>query len=136
MIVLRRALRAEALDSYTIQAAIAAEHAAASSMEQTNWTRITGWYDLLLQASPSPIVELNRAVAVAMATSPDRGLRLIEDLEKRGALTDYHHLHAAKADLLRRSGLREAARESYAAALNLATQEPQRRFLEMRLDEV
>jgi RNA polymerase sigma-70 factor (ECF subfamily) len=95
-----------------------------------------GWYDVLLEAVPSPIVELNRAVAIAMRDGPSAGLGLIDDIMKRGDLADYHLAHAARADLCRRLGRTAAARAAYRRALELARQEPERRFLEQRLNEL
>lgn len=121
------------IGSYTLEASIAAAHAMAASTADTDWNRITALYTLLLHASPSPIVELNRAVAIAMRDGPDVGLSLIEEISARGDLNNYPLLHAAKADLCRRLGRIEAARESYQYALNLTQQEPERRFLQKRL---
>ncbi len=119
---------------YTIQAAISAVHADARTAAETNWSRIVEWYDLLMQATNSPIVELNRAVAIAMRDGPDAGLLMIEPLVER--LASYHLLHAAQADLLRRAGRFSEAVPAYRRALELATQEPERRFLERRLAEL
>lgn len=102
----------------------------------TNWSRIIGIYDLLLQAAPSPVVELNRAVAVAMRDGPTAGLTLIDDILKRGDLEDYHLVHSARADLCRRLGNTMEARASYNKALTLTQQEPERRFLARRLAEL
>ena len=121
---------------YALQAAIAAEHCRAASPEQTNWTRIVQLYDLLSQIQPSPIVALNRAVAVAMADSPARGLELIDVLASNGKLEQYHLLHAARADLLRRLGDNPAAAQSYGRALALTSNESERRYLARRLHEV
>ena len=120
----------------TIQAAIAAVHAAAPSADQTNWAQIVAWYDVLAQAAPSPIIELNRAVAIAMRDGPLTGLENIDAILARGELADYHLAHAARADLCRRLGRKVDARASYQRALDLARQEPQRRFLERRLREL
>jgi RNA polymerase sigma-70 factor (ECF subfamily) len=111
-------------------------HARATTTAATDWGRIVAMYDLLARATPSPIVELNRAVAVAMHEGPERGLELIDAILARGQLTDYHLAHAARADLCRRSGRTAEARASYERALALALQEPERRFLQMRLDEL
>jgi RNA polymerase sigma-70 factor (ECF subfamily) len=118
-----------------VQAAIAAEHCRAARAENTDWARILRLYDLLSQI-PSPVVSLNRAVAVAMVEGPRAGLKLIEELERSGELSGYHLLHAARADLLRRLGEGEAAAESYEKALTMATNESERRYLERRLREV
>jgi RNA polymerase sigma-70 factor (ECF subfamily) len=130
------ALASQQFGAYTVQAAISAVHADAASAAETDWTRIISFYDLLLQATPSPVVELNRAVAVAMRDGPQVGLELIDELLTRGDLTDYHLAHAARADLCRRLGDKTSARASYEQALTLARQEPERRFLERRLAEL
>jgi RNA polymerase sigma-70 factor (ECF subfamily) len=121
---------------YTLQAAISAVHAEAAAPEATDWAQIAGLYDVLLRAEPSPIVELNRAVAVAMRDGPDAGLRLIDGLLSRGLLAGYHLIHSARADLLRRLGRKAEAAEAYRRALELTQQEPERRFLEKRLSEL
>jgi RNA polymerase sigma-70 factor (ECF subfamily) len=121
---------------FAIQAAIAAEHCKAKRAEDTNWQEIVRLYDLLERRQPSPIVSLNRAVAVAMADGPHSGLALIDALAASGDLEGYHLLHAARADLLRRVGSKIAAAESYQRALELVTNESERRFLERRLLEV
>ena len=131
-----RALSTGRSGPYAIQAAIAAVHAEALDPQATDWPQIAALYNLLLQAAPSPVVELNRAVAVAMRDGPPEGLALIDDLLARGELTDYHLLHAARADLLRRLGRSDAARQSYQRALELTRQEPERRFLARRLEEL
>jgi RNA polymerase sigma-70 factor (ECF subfamily) len=118
---------------YTVQAAIAAVHAAAPSPERTNWNEIVGFYDLLIRAQPSPIVELNRAIAIAMRDGPDAGLLLIDRILARGELPTYHLAHAARADLCRRLGRTVDARVAYQRALEFVTLEPERRFLERRL---
>jgi RNA polymerase sigma-70 factor (ECF subfamily) len=127
------ALRAGPAGPYALQAAIAALHARAERAEDTDWRQIAALYDLLLRRAPSPVAELNRAVAVAMVDGPERGLLLIDALEARGALGRYHLLHAARADLLRRLGRRDEAAAAYARALELARAEPERRFLRGRL---
>ena len=121
--------------SIAIQAAIAAVHAAATTPDTTDWAEIVGLYDLLSAADPSPVVALNRAVAVAIRDGPEAGLLLIDALLSRGLLGDYHLLHAARADLYRRLDRTDAARASYRRALELTTQEPERRFLARRLAE-
>ena len=121
---------------YTLEAAIAAEHCKAARPEDTNWPRIVVLYDLLQQLLPSPVVALNRAVAVAMARGPRAGLELIDELAASGELDDYHLLHAARADMWRRLGANTEAAENYELALNLATNDSERRFLERRLREV
>ncbi|MDR3637284.1 MAG: RNA polymerase sigma factor [Isosphaeraceae bacterium] len=131
-----RALSSQRLGVYTIQAAIAALHAEAPSASATDWAQVAAWYQVLTQAQPSPIVELNRAVAVAMWQGPLAGLELIEGILAEGDLTDYHLAHAARADLCRRLGRTADARESYERAAALARQEPERRFLQRRLREL
>ncbi|HJP94179.1 MAG TPA: RNA polymerase sigma factor [Pyrinomonadaceae bacterium] len=121
---------------FALEAAIAAEHCKAARAEDTNWSQIVRLYDLLAHLMPSPIVSLNRAVAVAMARSPQQALKLIDELADSGELDDYHLLHAARADMLRRLGDHEKAAESYRLALDLATNESERRFLERRLREL
>ena len=121
---------------YALQAAIAAEHCQAASAEETDWPQIVRLYDLLARVQPSPIVSLNRAVAVAMVDGPQQGLALINDLAATGNLDDYHLLHAARADLLRRLGTTAEAAKSYELALSLVTNESEKRFLERRLQEV
>ncbi len=132
------ALVASALSSaqfgpYTLQAAIAAVHGRARAVGETDWAEIVGLYDLLLQAMPSPVVALNRAVAVAMADGPEAGLALIDEILARGDLSTYHLAHAARADLCRRLGRSADARVSYGQALALAKQETERRYIRRRL---
>lgn len=134
--LVERALASRRFGGYTIQAAIAAVHAEAPTPTTTDWSQIAALYDLLVQAEPSPIVELNRAVAVAMRDGPERGLLGIDAILARGDLVDYHLAHAARADLCRRLGRTADARESYQRALALARQEPERRFLQKRLLEL
>jgi RNA polymerase sigma-70 factor, ECF subfamily len=134
--LVERALAARQVGPYTIQAAIAAVHANASAAAATDWGQIVALYDLLARAEPSPVVELNRAVAVAMRDNPAAGLALIDAILERGDLSDYHLAHAARADLCRRLGRRAEARASYERALSLTEQEPERRFLERRLAEL
>jgi len=131
-----RALSSGQVGPYTIQAAIAAAHAQAPSATATNWAQIVALYDLLFQAHPSPVIELNRAVAVAMRDGPIAGLVLIDAILTRGELGNYHLSHAARADLFRRLGQTAEARASYQRALILTQQEPERRFLEKRLSEL
>jgi RNA polymerase sigma-70 factor (ECF subfamily) len=130
------ALASRRYGAFTLQAAIAAIHAKSSSAATTDWRQITLLYDRLLQIQPSPVVELNRAVAIAMCDGLEQGLRLIDDLLAREHLSNYHLAHAARADLCRRLGRIEEARASYEKALGLARQEPDRRFLARRLDEL
>jgi RNA polymerase sigma-70 factor, ECF subfamily len=131
--LVNRALQTQPVGVYTVQAAIAAVHGEADSLEATDWTRIVALYDALLDASPSPVVALNRAVALAMRDGPEAGLAIIEALMGEGALANYHLAHAARAELNLRLGRSDAAREAFAAALALARQEPERRHLERRL---
>jgi RNA polymerase sigma-70 factor, ECF subfamily len=134
--LVRRALASGRFGQYTLQAAIAGVHANASSVDATNWSEIVVIYDVLMRAEPSPVVELNRAVAIAMRDGPAAGLALIDAILARGDLGDYHLAHAARADLCRRLGDAGRARASYERALALARQEPERRFLERRLAEL
>ena len=131
--LVERALGTRRFGPYTLQAAIAAVHAEAPTADATDWAQIVGLYDVLLQLDPSPVVALNRAVAVAMRDGPDAGLQLMETLMKKGELEQYHLAHAARADLCRRAGKTEQAIASYERALLLARQEPERRFLRQRL---
>jgi RNA polymerase sigma-70 factor (ECF subfamily) len=121
---------------YSLQAAIAAVHADAAEAQATDWAEIVGLYDVLMRVQPSPVVELNRAAAVAMRDGPAEGLALIDAILGRGDLADYHLAHAARADLCRRLGRTDEARASYVRALELARQEPERRYLRRRLDEL
>ena len=121
---------------FALEAAIAAEHCKATRAEDTNWEQIVTLYDLLEQLMPSPIVSLNRAVAVAMAKGPQPALDLIDELAASGELDDYHLLHAARADMLRRLGSNDEAAASYETALRLAGNDSERRFLERRLNEI
>jgi RNA polymerase sigma-70 factor (ECF subfamily) len=130
------ALRSHRFGAYTLQAAIAAVHAESSSVASTDWREITLLYDRLLQIQPSPVIELNRAVAIAMCEGPEQGLRLIDDLLAPEHLSHYHLAHSARADLCRRLGRISEARASYEKALALAWLEPDRRFLTRRLEEL
>jgi RNA polymerase sigma-70 factor, ECF subfamily len=134
--LVQRALASRRIGPYTLQAAIASVHAEAPAAAATDWSQIVGLYDVLMRASPSPVVELNRAVAVAMRDGPMAGLALIDTILGRGDLIDYPLAHSARADLCRRLGKRGDARASYERALGLTRQEPQRRFLERRLAEL
>jgi len=127
-----RALASRRAGPYALQAAIAAVHAEAVTAAATDWNEIVGLYDALLGADPSPVIELNRAVAVAMRDGPAAGLVIVDAILGRGELHDYHLAHAARADLCRRLGKTADARESYRRAIELARQEPERRFLEQR----
>jgi RNA polymerase sigma-70 factor (ECF subfamily) len=133
--LVERALASRGFGPYALQAAIAAVHAEAPQAAATDWAQIVGLYDVLWRIDPSPVVELNRAVAVAMRDGPAAGLALIEPILARGDLADYHLAHAAHADLCRRLGRSAEARASYQRALELTRQEPERRFLERRLTE-
>jgi len=134
--LVERALSSRRFGPYTLQAAIAAVHAEAPTAAATNWAQIVGLYDVLARAEPSPVVELNRAVAVAMRDGPLAGLALVDAILARGELRDYHLAHSARADLCRRLGRTAEARASYKRALDLTRQEPERRFLERRLGEL
>jgi RNA polymerase sigma-70 factor, ECF subfamily len=134
--LVERALSSRRFGPYALQAAIAAVHAEAPNAAATDWAQIVGLYDVLVRAEPSPVVELNRAVAVAMRDGPEAGLALIDAILARGDLAEYHLAHAARADLCRRLGRTAEARASYDRALALARQEPERRFLQRRLTEL
>ena len=134
--LVERAFSTRRIGPYCLQAAISAVHAEASSPGATDWRQIVGLYDVLVQADPSPVVELNRAVAVAMRDGPAAGLTLIDAILARGDLADYRLAHAARADLCRRLGRTDHARVAYQRALELTRQEPERRFLEGRLAEL
>ena len=133
---MERALSSRRFGPYTLQAAIAAVHAEATDAGATDWAQIVGLYDVLARADPSPVVELNRAAAVAMRDGPAAGLALIDAILARGDLDDYRLAHAARADLCRRLGRSAEARAAYERALALTLQEPERRFLERRLREL
>jgi RNA polymerase sigma-70 factor, ECF subfamily len=134
--LVERALSSRRIGPYALQAAIAAVHAEAPSADATDWAQIVGLYDVLLRAEPSPVIELNRAAAVAMRDGPASGLALIDAILGRGDLQDYHLAHSARADLCRRLGQTAEARSAYERALALTRQEPERRFLERRLSEL
>jgi RNA polymerase sigma-70 factor, ECF subfamily len=134
--LVERSLASRRIGPYSIQAAIAAVHAEASTAAATDWQQIVGLYDVLLRIEPTPVVELNRAVAVAMRDGAEAGLAIVDAILARGELADYRLAHAARADLCRRLGRREEARKSYRRALDLARQAPERRFLERRLAEL
>jgi RNA polymerase sigma-70 factor (ECF subfamily) len=121
---------------YAIQAAIAFEHCRAAQASETNWRRILGYYDLLAGIQPSPVVALNRAVAVAMVQGPAAALALVDELAASGVLDGYHLLHATRAEMLRRLGANVDAAEAYAEALELVTNDSERRFLQRRLANV
>ncbi|WKC35802.1 RNA polymerase sigma factor [Ectopseudomonas chengduensis] len=130
------ALHSRRFGPYSLQAAIAAVHAEAASLEETDWAQIVGLYDELLRLNPSPVIELNRAVALAMRDGEQAGLVEIDRLLAAGELEGYHLAHAARADLLRRLGCREQAVAAYRQALALAQQGPDRQFLQKRLEEL
>ena len=134
--LVERALSSNPAGPYAIQAAIGAVHAQAPSAAGTDWAQIVALYDALMRAEPSPVVELNRAVAVAMRDGPSAGLDLIDAILTRGDLANYHLAHSARADLCRRLGRSADARISYERALGLTQQEPERRFLERRMNEL
>ena len=134
--LIERALRTRRFGPYCLQAAIAAVHAEAPSAAQTDWQQIVGLYDVLLRAVPSPVIELNRAVAVAKRDGAVAGLTLIEGILDRGELQDYHLAHSARAEFCRQLGRVEQARAAYRRALELTRQEPERRFIEGRLSEL
>ncbi len=134
--LVERALASRRAGPYTLQAAISAVHAEAPTAAATDWAQIVALYDLLLRMEPSPVIELNRAVAVAMRDGPAAGLALVDAILARGDLADYRLAHAARADLCRRLGRHEEAGTSYRRALELTRQEPERRFLQRRLAEL
>jgi RNA polymerase sigma-70 factor, ECF subfamily len=134
--LVERALVSRQVGPYALQAAIAAVHAEATNTDATDWAQIVGLYDILLRLDPSPVVELNRAVGVAMRDGPTAGLAAVDAILARGELTDYHLAHAARADLCRRLGMTNEARAAYRRALALTRQGPERRFLERRLAEL
>ena len=131
--LVERALAARRVGPFVLQAAIAAVHAEAATPAATDWAEIVGLYDVLLRVEPSPVAELNRAAAVAMRDGPEAGLALIDAILARGELGDYHLAHSARGELLRRLGRRDEASAAYRRALELTTQDPQRRLLEKRL---
>lgn len=134
--LVEKALKSRRFGPYTLQGAIAAVHAEARSAEETDWHQIIGLYDVLMRVIPSPVVELNRAVAIAMHHGPEAGLVEIDRVLANGQLTEYHLAHAARADLYRRLGRLSEAKTAYAQALSLAKQEPEVRFLTGRLEEL
>ena len=134
--LVERALLSHRFGPYTLQAAIAAVHAEASNAAATDWAQIVGLYEMLMRLEPSPVVELNRAVAVAMRDGFSAGLALVDAILERGDLADYHLAHSARGELCRRLGRMEEARASFERALQLSQQEPERRFLERRLRDL
>jgi RNA polymerase sigma-70 factor (ECF subfamily) len=134
--LIEKALGSRAIGPYAVQAAIAALHVEARSASETDWAQIVALYDILARMEPTPVVELNRAVAVAMRDGPGEGLRLIDAILGRGELADYHLAYSARADLLRRLGKAAESLEAYRRARSLATQGPERRFLQRRIAEL
>jgi RNA polymerase sigma-70 factor (ECF subfamily) len=134
--LVERSLASHRFGVYTIQAAISAVHADAPTTAKTDWEQIVALYDVLLRSAPSPVIELNRAVAVAMRDQPEAGLELIDAILERNDLSGYHLAHSARADLCRRLGRTHDARIAYERALALAQQDPERRFLKKRLLEL
>lgn len=134
--LVRQALAANQIGAYTLQAAIAAVHANAPTPADTEWGQIVALYDVLRRANPSPVIELNRAVAIAMRDGAEAGLSVVDAILARGDLENYHLAHAARADLCRRLGRKAEARTAYERALALTQQEPERRFFEKRLAEL
>jgi len=134
--LVEQALASRRFGPYTLQAAIAAVHAEAPTASATDWNQIVGIYEVLLRADPTPVVELNRAVAIAMRDGPEAGLALVEAILARGELADYYLAHSAKADLCRRLGHIPEAIAAYESALALTTQSPERRFIERRLTKL
>jgi RNA polymerase sigma-70 factor (ECF subfamily) len=134
--LVEQALASAGYGAYAIQAAIAAVHAGAKTAADTDWNQIVALYDVLLRMEQSPIVELNRAVAIALRDGPAAGISIIEQILARGDLSDYHLAHSARADLYRRLGQKQEAQAAYEQALALSKLEPERRFLERRLAEL
>jgi RNA polymerase sigma-70 factor (ECF subfamily) len=133
--LVERAISSRGFGPYTLQAAIAAVHAEAATADATDWAQIVGLYDVLVRADPSPVIELNRAAAIAMRDGPEAALTIVDAIMARGDLDGYHLAHSARADLCRRLGRVDEARAAYQRALELVRQEPERRFLERRLME-
>jgi RNA polymerase sigma-70 factor (ECF subfamily) len=134
--LVERAISSRRFGPYTLQSAIAAVHAEAPAADATDWPQIVALYDVLARADPSPVIELNRAAAIAMRDGPAAGLEIIDGILARGDLDGYHLAHSARADLCRRLGRTHEARAAYERALTFARQEPERRFLERRLREL
>ena len=134
--ITQQALRTGRFGTYTLQAAISAVHAEAATYADTDWEQIIGIYDALFQVEPSPVIELNRAVAIAMHLGPEHGLVLVDELLSQGGLMEYHLAHAARADVCKRLGRKEEARASYLRAIQLAQQEPERRFLTRQMKKL
>jgi RNA polymerase sigma-70 factor (ECF subfamily) len=136
MALMEKALKSRRFGSYTLQAAIAAVHAEAESVAVTDWRQIVSLYDRLLRIQPSPVVQLNRAVAIAMCDGPDAGLAQIDAVLEQGELANYYLAHSARADMYRRLGRTAEARSSYEKALALTQQEPERQFLQERIRQL
>jgi RNA polymerase sigma-70 factor (ECF subfamily) len=136
VVLVERALKSRRIGPYSLQASIAALHAEAPSTAATDWAQIVALYDVLLKAEPSPVIELNRAAAIAMRDGPEAGLDLIDKILATGELADYYPAHSARGELCRRLGRVSDARTAYKRSLELVTQEPERRFLERRLTEL
>jgi RNA polymerase sigma-70 factor (ECF subfamily) len=134
--LLERAMKSRRFGSYTLQAAIAAVHAEAESVAATDWRQIVALYDRLAEIQPSPVVQLNRAVAIAMRDGPEAGLAHIDAVLEHGELADYYLAHSARADMCRRLGRTAEARSSYEKALALTQQEPERQFLQERIRQL
>lgn len=134
--LLKQTFSSNRIGPYTLQAAIAAVHTKAKNFEDTDWARIAGLYDLLFRLTPSPVIELNRAVAIAMRDGAEAGLKQIDTILNRGELTDYHLAHSARAELCRKLGRTSEAKASWERALTLAQQEPERRFIEQKIREL
>jgi RNA polymerase sigma-70 factor, ECF subfamily len=134
--LVEHALASRRIGPYTLQAAIAAVHAEAPTASATDWNQIAGLYEVLLRADPTPVVELNRAVAIAMRDGPEVGLTLVDGILARGELADYHLAYSARAELCRRLGRNQEAIAAYQSALALTSQSPERRFIERRLAEL
>jgi RNA polymerase sigma-70 factor (ECF subfamily) len=134
--LVERVVSSRSIGPYALQAAIAAVHAQSPTPQATDWVRIVGLYDALARIEPSPVVELNRAAAVAMRDGPAEGLAIVDAILARGDLAGYHLAHAVRADFCRRLGMTDSARTSYRRALDLVKQQPEVRFLERRLREL
>lgn len=134
--LVERAFSSKQAGPYSLQAAIAALHAEAKQADATDWAQIAGLYSLLLRMNPSPVIELNRAVAIAMHKGPEAGLQQIDAILEGGELNDYHLAHSARAELCRKLGRTNEARASWKRALTLAQQDPERRFIERKLSEL
>ena len=136
MQLIHQAIMSARLGPYTLQAAIASVHAVADSVENTQWDLIIGYYDMLLSITPSPVVELNRAIAVGMHEGPQTGLAIINNLLKQGKLASYHLIYSAQADFSKRLGRKDEAIKAYQKAIELTRQEPERRYLKNQLSEI